>query len=171
MAEEFVYRPDMRDFGAYIRWPEPGDAWYHADDAAIVAELIPSNRVLKRLCFDGVYYHLSYGAKRLRVLPTMWHNVPTIDLEIGQGVEILASYGQNEPGIGFVTDICYDTHAACVRFFIRRGDMRCPVPYERHDLRPLDVKYHLRIGYYPHEPPRCDPSWLADWLNVGHLTD
>jgi hypothetical protein len=170
-AEESVYRPDMPDYGVYAFWPEPGENWYHPDDAPVIAELIPSNRVLKRTHYDGTYYHLQYGPKQFRVRPTMWCSVPTMDLEVGQAVEILSRHGVNDAGIGFIADILYDIGNSRVRWLVRRSQMAAAVEFTREDLRPLEVRYELRTGFYQHSPPRSDLSFVTSWLNVGSLTD
>ena len=143
----------MPDFGVYLLWPEPGDDWYHPDDALTVAELIPSDRVLLRKRYDGTYYYLHYGQKLIRVRPTMWQNLPAIDLEIDQCVEILARHGKNEPGIGFITDIMFNSHNCKIDYYVRRGAMTSPAPFSREDLRPLEVKCQLRTGFYLHLRP------------------
>jgi hypothetical protein len=169
--EETVYRPDMPDFGVYALWPEPGDNWYHPDDTAIIAELVPSNKVLMRTHYDGTYYHLRYGAKVVRVRPTMWQSVAPIDLEIGQPVEILPRYGRNDPGIGFIVDILHNLNQCHTQYFVRRSEMKIPSAFERDDLRPLEIKHQLRVGFYQHALPKSDHSLAADFLNVGSLTD
>ncbi|MGE3779230.1 MAG: hypothetical protein AB7F89_18735 [Pirellulaceae bacterium] len=169
--DESIYRPDMPDFGIYAFWPEPGDSWYHPDDAGIVAALIPSNKVLMRVNYDGTYYHLRYGGQRLRVRPTMWQSVPSLDLEVGQSVEILSRHGINEPGIGSIADIFYDSGSGRTRWMVRRNAMQSALAYGREDLRPLDVKVTLRTGFYPHLAPTCDLTQVTSWLNVGSLTD
>ena len=75
--------PLLPDYGCIPRWPQEGQAFIHPDDVPIATRCFPSERVLRRDRFDGVYYHYSYGAIRFRLRPSMWLTVKPEGIDIG----------------------------------------------------------------------------------------
>lgn len=165
------YRPDLPDWGVYLRWPQDGDDWIHPEDRDIVRQLLPSRRVLRRQTWDGTYYHLDYGPHQLRVRPSMWLPVPQVDLQVGQQVEVLSREFQNEPGIYRIAEILYCVATRSLEYFVHSEALRLAKRFVREDLRPLHVEHHLRIGYYQHPLPAADIPDDVDLLDVGDLTD
>ncbi|MCR9297025.1 MAG: hypothetical protein NXI32_30350 [bacterium] len=163
------YRPDLPDWGSYLRWPEGNDQWIHEEDLALANQLLPSRRILKRFKWDGEFYWLNYGACILRVRPTMWTRVPDLDLEVGQKIELLHRHGQNDPGIFRIHEIFYSERRKAPEFFLRRGEMILEKAFLRVDIRPLHVQHKLRSGFYQHKPQQLDPSSSVDKLDVGDL--
>lgn len=164
-----VYRPDMPDWGAYLRWPDDGDSWICDQDIEMAKELLPSPRVFRRDHWDGEFYHLRYGQLILRVRPTMWTKVPPIDLSVDQQVEVLGRHGENDPGIFRVREIFYSATTQRCEFILGRRDLTLAKRFVRADLRPTSVKYHLRVDYYKHEKPKLQSSGEADMLDVGDI--
>jgi hypothetical protein len=165
------YRPDLPDWGVYLRWPAEDDAWLHAEDVALARELIPSRRVFRRSAWDGQYYHLHYGANRLRVRPSMWVSVPAIDLEVEQEVEVLYRHGRNDPGIFRIADIFYAPEQREIEFYLYGQSLRLPRKFSRRDLQPLHEQHELRVGYYAHQPPRARIPEDVELLDVGKITE
>ena len=152
------YRPDLPDWGAYLKWPCNDGAWIHPEDIEIARSLIPSPRVFRRTRWDGRYYHLHYGSHRLRVGPSMWIQVPPVDLEVGQQIELLYRFGQNDPGIYRIADIFFSAKQNRIDFYLLQNEsLRIARRFSREDLRPLEVKYQLRVGFYTHAPPTPHP--------------
>ena len=164
------YRPDLPDFGIYLRWPMDGDDWIHPDDLELARQLIPSRRVLSRQRWDGEYYHLHYGHWRLRVKPSMWLRVPDIDLEVGQQVELLSCHFRNDPAICRLTEILYCPVSQRFQFYLRGPALKLVKTFNRDDLRPLHVRHELREGYYQHPPTTAQLPQDLELLNVGDLT-
>lgn len=168
-TDDPTYRPDMPDFGFYPLWPESGDHWYHPEDAQNIEQLVPSRRVLRRTGYDGEFYLLEYGARRVRVRPTMWLGVPSCDLEVDQAVEVLARQGLNEVCVGIIAEMLYNDSSSQIEFVIRCGQMNLSKRFSRQDLQPLSIKHNLRVGFYEHLKPSCDPAFMHDRLDVGNL--
>ncbi len=164
------YRPDLPDWGVYLRWPVAGEAWIHSDDREIAAQLLPSPRVLRRVHWDGQYYHLRYGTLQLRVQPSMWLSVPAVDLEVGQQVELLSRANHNDPGIYRIADILYSVQSQSIDYYLYGDSLKLEKRFSRADLCPLQVKHYLRVGYYQHRPPTADIPDDVELLNVGELT-
>ncbi len=49
-------RPELPDYGVFLRWPAAGTAWIHAEDRALVARWIPGNHVFRRESYDGLQF-------------------------------------------------------------------------------------------------------------------
>ncbi|GAB5403802.1 MAG: hypothetical protein Aurels2KO_20330 [Aureliella sp.] len=164
-------RPELPDWGVYLRWPEDGNEWIHPEDVTLATQLIPSRRVFKRTKWDSGFYHLLYGEHFLRVRPSMWTQVPGVDLELGQQVELLAQFGKHDPGVFRIEDILYDNEKHRIEFALNRGEIVLESLFSRSDIKPVFVKHHLRVGYYNHQPPKLSREAPTDSLDVGDLTD
>ncbi|HBE66700.1 MAG TPA: hypothetical protein DDW52_00995 [Planctomycetaceae bacterium] len=165
------YRPELPDWGVYLRWPADGVDWLHPDDVQRARSLLPSARVFRRETWDGEYYHLHYGRHRLRVQPSMWLPVAPVDLRVEQQVELLARLGRHDSGVFRIAEILYDAANRTVTFQLSRGEVTLERLFSRDDLRPISVKHHLRVGYYQHETPKQDAKFASDKLDVGKITD
>ncbi len=164
------YRPELPDWGAYLRWPSNGDEWIHPQDVELVRRLIPSRRVFRRSQWDGEFYHLHYGEKSFRVRPSMWVRVPDIDLDVGQQVELLSCQQRNDPGIYRIADIYFVPASGEIEYGLQSEELRLKRKFHRDDLRPLHVKHHLRSGYYEHPPATASIPDDVELLDVGKLT-
>ncbi|GIW98308.1 MAG: hypothetical protein KatS3mg111_1641 [Pirellulaceae bacterium] len=163
-------RPELPDCGTYLAWPTEGEAWIHPEDVEQARRLIPSRRVFWRIDWDGQFYHLEYGSLSLRVRPALWTPVSGVDLHVGQQIEVLANFGENEGGIYRIGDILYRPEVGTAAYYLQRNGMRLQRPWERRALRPLKVKHHLRTGFYSYDPPRLDDESVdIDFLHVGDL--
>ena len=163
------YRPSLPDWGAYLRWPANDTAWIHSEDLDTATELLPSNRVLKREKWDGEFYWLSYGDKKLRVRPSLWTRVPDIDLEVGEQVELLHRQGENDPGIFHIHEIMFCEVRNVLEFYLRRDELVLERAFLRIDLQPLIVKHDLRAGFYEHKQPKSASDGDSDMLDVGDI--
>lgn len=165
------YRPELPDWGAYLVWPIEGNAWIHPEDRERAESLIPSQRVFKRHLWDGEYYHLSYGAEQIRVLPSMWLKVPDVDLSMDQQVELLHREGLNDPGIFRISEILFSPEHNRVEYCLHGVLLKMDERFSREDLRPLHVKHELKPGSFPPENPTGELPDGVDLLDVGPLTD
>lgn len=166
-----TYRPELPDWGVYLRWPEDGNDWIHPEHTALAQTLIPSRRIFNRTDWDGEFYHLNYGKHHLRVRPSMWTPIGPIDLCIEQQVELLAQFGKHDPGIFRIEDILYTPEHQSVEFILRRGDIVLETPFTRQDIKPIFVRHHLRTGFYEHVEPKQAEDFHTETLDVGDLTD
>lgn len=169
MTRVTSYRPDLPDFGVYSDWPAPGHSWIHPHDIALASRLIPSRRVFERVRYDGTYYHLRYGSIRLRVRPSMWTRVPSVDVRVGDRVELLNHFGRFEPGIATVTEIFARLEQATFEFSVRRGSMELPQRLVRDQFRLLSTRHKLRSPAFTHPVPKFLPPADLELLNVGDL--
>lgn len=168
---DVAYRPELPDWGVYLRWPEDGNNWIHPDDITLAQSLIPSRSVFNRTKWDGEFYHLNYGEHRLRVRPSMWMPIEPVDLSIEQQVELLAQFGKHDPGIFRIEDILYDPEHRRTEFILRRGEIVLETPFTRQDMKPVFVHHHLRTGFYKHAEPKQADGFQSETLDVGDLTD
>lgn len=163
------YRPDLPDWGSYLRWPSEDQEWIHEEDIESASELLPSRRIWKRYRWDGEFYWLSYGTTVLRVRPTMWTRVPDIDLEVGQQIELLGRHGRNDRGIFRIHEILYSQQGHIAEYYLRRDELILERAFHRVDLKPTYIKHSLRSEFYQHQPPRLAASSDIDSLDVGDL--
>ena len=170
MEQNSSYRPDLPDFGIYARWPEVGCSWIHPQDVAAALRLLPSRRVLERWRFDGTYYHLRYGMRRLRVRPSFWTRVDRVDVRVGDRVELLSDFGRLEPGIATVTEVFASARGESFEFVMRRGAMVLPARFHREQFRVLTRRPRLRTGTFDHQLPKFVPPHDIELLNVGELS-
>jgi hypothetical protein len=133
-------RPDLPDWGVYLRWPAEGVDWIHPEDLDVAQALIPGPRVLKRVRWDGDYYYLQYGPQRLRVRPSLWLRVPDLDLEVGQQVEVLSCDLRNDPGIFRIAEIMYSTATLAIEYHLLSTSMELTKKFAREDLRPVNQR-------------------------------
>lgn len=166
---EKLINPNLPDWGVFLRWPEDGEGWLHPEDLGVARELIPSDRVFRRSSFDGEFYLLHYGPILLRCKPAMWLSISSVDLEVEQAVELLARQGKNDSGVFHVSQILYRRELGFVEFCLKRDSLELAQKFRREDLRPLQVQYHLRAGFYEHTPAK--PAYPDDLekLDVGDL--
>lgn len=125
-------------YGYFPWWPQDGDDWVHPADVAIARSMIPSNRVFRRDGSDGEYLLMHYGSVTLRVLRTLWHEVPPVDFEIGDWVEVLSLGMRNEPRTGTIREILWDDHSREIRYQITESNASIADLYARDDLQRID---------------------------------
>ncbi len=147
-------RPNLPDYGVFLRWPHPGESWVHPEDLDAAQMLIPGDRVFRRFDFDGDYYHYNYGDTLLRLKPAMWLPVNSEGLDIGNLVEVLPRFGRNEPMVGRIGQMRYDREEARIRYWLIWRDQLVPHGYLAEDLRNLTPNQQLRPGNTVHPVPR-----------------
>jgi hypothetical protein len=141
---EMTIWPDMPDCGAYLVWPCDGSAWIHPEDVELASRWIPSTRVLRRIRFDGEFYHLRYGEQSIRVRPTMWHRVADEGFDVGDQVEVLGRFLENDPCIGRIVEIRYDKSNQRVLYTVESRELPLPRSFLADDLKPLNRRVELR---------------------------
>ncbi|MCA9135215.1 MAG: hypothetical protein KDB00_00615 [Planctomycetales bacterium] len=148
--------PQFPDYGCFLRWPQNGQGFIHPDDVAIVTRLIPSPRVLKRLAFDGVYYHYVYGKLRFRLRPAMWLSVRTEGIDIGDQIETTGLGLERERFVATVWGMYYVQRKGCILYRLRRGDQVVPRLYAADQMRLLTDKTTIRPPTTRYRAPRWD---------------
>lgn len=169
-VQPFSYRPDLPDWGVFLRWPTDGDSWIHPEDVTVAKQLLPSSRVFRRQLWDGQFYHLQYGKLVIRVRPSLWLPVVDNDLEVGQQVEVLSRLHLNDPGIFRIADIWVSAESNVCEYTLHGTLLKLEKRFRREDLRPLHIEYQLRLGYYQHPTPSSQIPPDVKLLNVGDLT-
>jgi hypothetical protein len=148
--------PTLPDCGVYLVWPTEGTDWIHPEDVATASELIPSDRVFRRTLYDGEYYRLEYGPSVIRVRPTLWLQVADEGIGIGDQVEVLSRFLENDPGIARIADVRYDKASGEIRYFVEMREIVLPRTFVVEDLKLLSQKVHLRESDFA--APRPVPS-------------
>ena len=136
--------PTMPDCGAYLTWPCEGTDWIHPDDVALVEKWIPSTRVFRRHSFDGVYYTLQYGEQSVRVKPTLWRKVDDEGFSVGEHVEVLSHFNENDPCLGVVSEMRWDKPSGRIVYTIVSRELPLPRPFFASDLVSLTRKPQIR---------------------------
>ena len=136
--------PQMPDCGAYLVWPCEGQDWIHPDDVAQVNQWIPSSRVFRRHSFDGEYYRLQYGEHSVRVKPTMWRRVDDEGFSVGDRVEVLSHFQENEPCLGVIVEIRFEKSSGRILYSIESRELPLPRPFVATDLVQLTRRPQLR---------------------------
>ncbi len=144
------YRPELPDWGAYLRWPTNSDDWIHEDDLEVVRQLLPGPRVFKRTQWDGQFYHLQYGAISFRVRPSLWVRVPNVDLEVGQQVELLSDHGRNDAGIYRIAEILFVPSRSAIEYTLHGISLQLDRHFDRLDLQPLHTPHTLHPSDFFH---------------------
>lgn len=138
--------PDMPDCGVYLVWPVEGSLWIHPQDVELASQWIPSTRVWRRSRWEDGYYRLHYGDQTIRVRPSMWHRVNDEGFSVGDPVEILGRFLENEPCIGKVVEIRFHKPSGRLHYTIESRELVLPRPFLAEDLRRLEEKVHLRTS-------------------------
>jgi hypothetical protein len=136
--------PEMPDCGAYLVWPENSIQWIHPDDVSQAERWIPSSRVFRRDSFDGVFYRLRYGQQSIRVKPTMWLQVTDEGFEIGDQVELLSHFRENDACIATILEIRFEKSTGRILYSLESRELMLPRPFEASDLAQLTRRPQLR---------------------------
>jgi hypothetical protein len=123
--------------GAYLVWPGDGTDWIHPEDIEQASRWIPSLRVFRRHSFDGEYYRLQYGDVSIRVRPSMWHRVDDEGFSVGDQVEVLGRFQENEPCIARILEIRFDKPHNRVLYTLEARELPLPRSYVASDLNRL----------------------------------
>ncbi|MCY2983465.1 MAG: hypothetical protein NTY15_07475 [Planctomycetota bacterium] len=145
--------PSMPDCGAYLVWPREGMDWIHPEDVEQAEQWIPSTRVFRRDSFDGEYYRLWYGDQSIRVKPTMWRRVVDEGFSVGEQVEVLSHFFENEPTIGVISEIRFEKSNNRIVYSIESREMPIPRPFVASDLVSLTKRARLDARYQDQKPP------------------
>ena len=76
----------------------------------------------------------------------MWHRVDDEGYSIGDPVEILGRFLENEPCIGRVVEIRFHKPSGRIHYTIESRELVLPRPFLTEDLRRLEEKVHLRAS-------------------------
>jgi hypothetical protein len=76
----------------------------------------------------------------------MWHRVNDEGFSIGDPVEILGRFLENEPCIGKVVEIRFHKPSGRIHYTIESRELVLPRPFLTEDLRRLNEKVHLRVS-------------------------
>lgn len=157
--------PLLPDYGCIPRWPQDGQAFIHPDDVAIATRCFPSERVLRRERFDGVYYHYSYGPHRFRLRPSMWLTVKPDGIDIGDSVETIGVAMERDLFVAEIWGMYYVQRKGCILYRLKRGDTTVPNLYPASHLRVLTEKSTVRPGDTVHP----EPKWSGTTDREGGL--
>ncbi len=146
-------RPELPDYGAFLRWPGDGSAWIYPDDRAIVMRMIPGERVFRRHRFDGNYYHYQYGETRFRLQPCMWLPIPGEGVDIGDLVETIGFALERELFVGTVLEALFVEGEGRVLYRIDNGGAIEDRLYSREEFKVLTNKLSLRVSGNEHPTP------------------
>ncbi len=150
--------PELPKYGCFPRIAENGDDWIHPDDRELVSRLIPSERMMCRFAFDGTYYTYSYGPHEFRLKPTLWLEVDSEGIEIGDSVETVGQGMERELFIAVVWGIYYVRRKGRLLYRLKRSGQPVPGLFRSETLRLLTNKSKVRPGEIEHPTPTWDGS-------------
>lgn len=125
-------------YGTYPWWPENGDDWIHPEDVELARRLIPSARVFRRDGEQGPFVVLHYGAIKLRVLRTLWQEVPEAGFDFGDWVEVLSRGHRNTPRTGTIREIVWNSASRDIGYQILENGQPVSKLYSAADLRRVE---------------------------------
>lgn len=146
--------PQLPDYGCIARWPQDGQGFIHPDDVPVATRCFPSERVLHREHFDGVYYHYSYGSVRFRLRPTMWLKVKPDGIDMGDMVETIGIGLERELFVAQVWGMYFVRRKGCILYRLRKADTTIPRLFSAAQLRLLADKSTIRPGDTAHPTPK-----------------
>jgi hypothetical protein len=76
----------------------------------------------------------------------MWHRVNDEGLSVGDPIEILGRFLENEPCIGKVVEIRFHKPSGRLHYTIESRELVLSRPFLAEDLRRLEEKVHLRAS-------------------------
>ena len=157
--------PQLPDYGCIARWPADGQGFIHPDDVAMATRCIPSERVLRRVRYDDVYYHFSYGSIRFRLRPVMWLKVDADGFDIGDRVETTGLAMEQELFVARIWGMYYVRRKGCILYRLRKGSTTVPQLYSARQLRLLEDKSVVREGDTVHPQPK----WSGGGETLGGI--
>lgn len=157
--------PVLPDYGCFQRWPQDGQGWIHPHDVPTVSRLLPSERVFRRVGFDGAYYHYRYGNARFRLRPVLWLTVKPEGFDVGDLVETVGLGFEREL---FVAEICgmyFVARKGRIAYRLRRAGTIMRGLFLSDQLRQLTQKAKVREGDTRHPAP----TWNGQGERIGGL--
>ena len=146
--------PQFPQYGCFFRWPADGQGWIHPADVPLVLRCLPSERVVRRDSFDGVYYHYRYGDLCFRLRPCLWRTVTPEGFDVGDQVETTGVGLQRELFVGQIAGMYYVQRKGRILYRLRHADQLVPRLYSSDHLRQLTEKARVRPGDVGHPPPK-----------------
>ncbi|MEM6469606.1 MAG: hypothetical protein AAF802_08535 [Planctomycetota bacterium] len=166
-----MHWPQLPDYGCFLRWPENGQSFIHADDVPVANRLLPSPRVFKRTAFDGTYYHYQYGQQQFRLRPTMWRSMRTDGIDIADQVETIGLGLERERFVADVWGMYFIERKGCILYRLRRAGRVVSKLYPASQLRLLNDKSSIRPGGTVYRPPTWDGSGETVSAQPGDLSE
>jgi hypothetical protein len=74
----------------------------------------------------------------------MWHRVPDEGFAVGEMVEVLSNFHENDPCIATIREIRFDKPHNRVLYSLDSREMPLPRPFSSADLSPLTPRTSLR---------------------------
>lgn len=146
--------PQLPDYGCIPRWPEEGQDFIHPEDVDVATKCFPSERVFRRDRFDGEYYYYSYGEIRFRLRPSMWLEIKTEGLDIGDAVETVGTSMERELFVAEIWGMHFVRRKGRILYRLRRGSVTVPNLYSFQQLRLVSSKESVRSGDTVHPQPK-----------------
>lgn len=150
--------PLLPDSGVYLTWPDAGIEAIHPDDRALAEQLIPSDRVFRRVAFDGEYYTVEYGQRSFRIRPSLWLQVPEEGFQIGDRVEVPSRMMQADPMIAVITEMRYSQTRGVILYTLLHNDMPFPREFSAEELLQLTQHAHLTPSDFVFPVPKNIPT-------------
>jgi hypothetical protein len=138
-----MYSPDqplqvLDQYGVFPHWPQDGLNWIHPFDVPKVESMIPSHRVFLRTPFDEKYMLLHYGEISMRVMPSMWLTIDYEGFDIGDTVEVRSLFGRNEPYIGTIKEMLWNSNVGQIEYQLARAGRLERRRYTAGELQPAE---------------------------------
>ncbi len=111
-----------------------------------------------------MYYHLSYGAIRIRVKPSLWTHLHGEGFDVGDQVEVISRFGLNTPLVGPISDVLYSQIEQRIIYQVMDREFEVPKNFHSEDLVQHTSHQLLREGDTIHPAQRYEPVKGMDTL-------
>ena len=146
--------PQLPDYGCIARWPEDGQGFIHPHDVSNANRIIPSERVLRREYFDGVFYHVRYGDIWFRLQPCLWLPVQSEGIDIGDQVETLGVGMERELFVAEVVGMYFVRRKGRILYRLAKNGKMVKKLYLNDELRLITDKSSLSERDVEYPEPR-----------------
>ena len=124
-------------YGYFPRWPENGNAWIYPADISTARSRIPSLQIWRREETHTPYELLRYGETTIRVLPSLWTEVPGENIDIGDWVEVKSRLQNNSYQIAKIREMHWNVGSQLIDYHVEIRQFVLPNKLTRIDLRLL----------------------------------
>ncbi len=129
--------------GVFQWWVERLPPWVHPDDLSIANQLVPGNRVFRKVECENFadrklgYSDFVYGQQRMRALPGLWLEIQVDGYEVGDLVEIKSQYGKLRPRIASIGEIEWNRNTQEIEYRLIASDHKINYAYASSDIQPV----------------------------------
>ena len=155
LTEEFQIQPQpdpikrVTKYGVLLWWSDQIPTWVHPDDAKVVEQMVPGNRVFRREDCPNYadrelgYSRMIYGEIEFRALPLIWRELTHEGFELNDRVEVKSGFGKRRPRIATIRDIIWNRHRQTIEYYLTVNQQPISRPFFAEEIQPA-----VRLGHH-----------------------